>query len=499
MDVVAELQKFFGFSQFRTGQQAVVETSIAGKDLVAIFPTGTGKSVCFQLAGVIRGGLTIVISPLISLMKDQVEHLVDKGIAAAYLGSHLSPSEKQRIRTRLAMHELQFLYVSPEKLQDKQLRKLIEHQVNFIVVDEAHCVSAWGHDFRPPYQQIGLWISTLPRRPPIAAFTATATTLVVEDICQSLQLKTPARFQTSLVRPNLQYFLYPLVTQHRQLLFVRNWLESHLTQSGIVYAGTREGVVQWTSYLAHFYQNVAAYHAGIPPDRRINIQQQFIENKVKILVATSAFGMGVDKPDVDWVLHVGLSSDLESYLQEAGRAGRGGQVSDCGVIISQQTWQRYLEQLELDWPHPQLIISVAKTIAKQARMTPLSTPKLAESIQEYIESKNLEYLLRKLIKWGWIDRKKKDIQWKAVSRVAFTHYQQQYQKKYQQALALERMLTNTTCFTQQYLRYFDQQPLSEPCELCSHCQPKLLLRSWCSRTTLPQTQALLPRFLLGLA
>ncbi len=329
-----ELKKYFNFSQFRAGQKEIVESIMAGRDVVALMPTGGGKSLCFQLPAILSGGISIVISPLIALMQDQVEGLVARGISATYINSSLSFDEISQRLSDIKAGKIKIIYIAPERFGNRQFQKMFsELEIFLLAVDEAHCVSQWGHDFRPDYLNVRQYIALLSKRPIVAAFTATATPEVKDDIIERLALRSPDIFVRGFDRPNLKFFVRAnLKKKERAQEALR--IARSIKGSGIVYAITRKE----TEELAKFFKsqgiNAAAYHAGMTGDKRAKIQNDFMENKFKVIVATVAFGMGVDKADIRFVIHVGMPSSPEGYYQEAGRGGRDGEQAFCILLHS---------------------------------------------------------------------------------------------------------------------------------------------------------------------
>ncbi|NKF23258.1 DNA helicase RecQ [Solimonas marina] len=326
----AALKRWFGFDHFRPGQEAVVRDALAGRDLLAIMPTGGGKSLCFQLPALLKPGVMIVVSPLIALMQDQVRLLGEMGIAATFLNSTLSGAEASARSAALLRGDYKLLYLAPERLMLPEFREgllmrlMASPGVSAITIDEAHCVSEWGHDFRPEYRQLGALREQLPDVP-MFAFTATATQRVRGDIAAQLHLREPAMHLASFNRPNLYYAVRPKTQQtYTQLLAL-----ARDGGSGIVYCLSRRRVDELSAKLAADGVRVAPYHAGLDADTRADNQERFIRDDAQVIVATIAFGMGINKPDVRWVAHYDLPRTMEGYYQEAGRAGRDGEPSRC--------------------------------------------------------------------------------------------------------------------------------------------------------------------------
>ncbi len=333
MTLTLALEKNFGYSTFRPGQEDIISALMQNQDVLGVLPTGGGKSVCYQLPALLKPGLTIVISPLISLMHDQIDSLKQHGIAADFINSTLSQQEYAEIRSRLRRGDLKLLYIAPERLENRSfIEEISRLPLTMIAVDEAHCVSQWGHDFRQSYRQISSFIDALPQRPTIAAFTATATELVRQDIIEQLQLSEPNVFINSFDRPNIKF---TVKEPSNKMAEVKAYLKN-TNESVIIYAQTRKNVDQIHEHLKKDGYPVAKYHAGLSVEARSKSQDDFIYDRAKIMVATNAFGMGIDKTDVRKVIHYNMPTDLEGYYQEAGRAGRDGLESEAILLFGKQ-------------------------------------------------------------------------------------------------------------------------------------------------------------------
>jgi ATP-dependent DNA helicase RecQ len=326
------LTQYFGYTSFRGGQEALIDAILAGRDAMGIMPTGGGKSLCYQLPALMLDGLTLVISPLISLMADQVMALRSAGIPAAYLNSSLSAGQMRQVYENLRSGQYKILYVAPERLlADGFLSAMQNMALSLVAVDEAHCISQWGQDFRPSYLKIVEFLEQLPRRPVVSAFTATATQQVRQDIKHTLALRTPLEVVTGFDRPNL-YF--QVRRPQRKLPQLNALLSQRRGASGIVYCSTRKDVEKVCDALGQQGFPATRYHAGLSDQERWQNQEDFLYDRKSVMVATNAFGMGIDKSNVSFVIHYNMPKSLEAYYQEAGRAGRDGQRADCILLFS---------------------------------------------------------------------------------------------------------------------------------------------------------------------
>ena len=322
----------FGFSSFLPHQRQIVDSFLQGRDVLALMPTGGGKSLCYQLPALLLDGTAIVVSPLIALMKDQVDALLELGVSATFINSSIDRTEANQRARMLARGDLKLVYVAPERLMLPAFLRLLRNaHISMFAIDEAHCISEWGHDFRPVYRELRSLRPSFPTVP-FGAFTATATTRVKSDIEAQLSLKNPARFVGSFNRPNLYYEVRPKVNPYDDLL---EYVKARPNSSGIVYCLSRAGTEDLARRLRADGIVVAAYHAGLERKERSGRQDSFVKDDVQVIVATIAFGMGIDKPDVRFVIHYDLPKTLENYYQESGRAGRDGEPSDCILFYSQ--------------------------------------------------------------------------------------------------------------------------------------------------------------------
>ncbi len=332
MDKLSLLKAFFGHDSFRPGQEKLVDSLLSGRDVLGVMPTGAGKSVCYQLPSLMLPGLTLVVSPLISLMKDQVAALTQAGVPAAFLNSSLSTAQYSEALRRIGNGAYKLLYIAPERLLSQSFARLAEKlEISLLAVDEAHCVSQWGQDFRPSYLQIAQFLQQLPKRPAVGAFTATATHQVKEDIQKLLLLKDPLCLTTGFDRPNL---FFQVVKPKNKSSYLCDYLFGHKEQSGIIYCATRKMVEALCDSLRSRDFVATRYHAGLSDEERKQNQEDFVYDRAKIMVATNAFGMGIDKSNVNYVIHYNMPKNLESYYQEAGRAGRDGQPAQCILLFS---------------------------------------------------------------------------------------------------------------------------------------------------------------------
>lgn len=328
------LKKYFGYDSFRQGQETLVDGILAGQDVLGIMPTGAGKSICYQVPALLLPGITLVISPLISLMKDQVQALNGAGIHAAFINSSLSETQIAKALSLAARGQYKIIYVAPERLETENfLRFAHSVEISMVAVDEAHCISQWGQDFRPSYLKIVQFVKALPRRPILSAFTATATEEVKDDIICVLDLKAPKVLVTGFDRKNL-FFSVEHVRQKDAYLL--NYVKTHSMDSGIIYCATRKNVEKLYEKLAAEGISVTRYHAGLSGEERKQNQDAFIYDEKAVIVATNAFGMGIDKSNVRYVLHYNMPQSMENYYQEAGRAGRDGEPSECVLLYSAQ-------------------------------------------------------------------------------------------------------------------------------------------------------------------
>lgn len=334
VNALETLKTYFGYDTFREGQEKIVEAILANRDVLAIMPTGAGKSICYQIPALILPGITLVISPLISLMQDQVKALNDAGIHAAFINSSLTENQISKALYLAASGRYKIIYVAPERLENYEFLEFARNvEISMVTVDEAHCISQWGQDFRPSYLKIVKFIKNLPKRPIVSAFTATATEEVKNDILCTLSLEDPEVVITGFDRKNLYYSVENI---RRKDEFIMEYIEKHPTESGIIYCATRKNVDNLFEMLFKRGVPVTRYHAGLTNETRKKNQDDFIYDRTPVIIATNAFGMGIDKSNVRYVIHYNMPQSMENYYQEAGRAGRDGENSQCILLFSLQ-------------------------------------------------------------------------------------------------------------------------------------------------------------------
>lgn len=334
VNALETLKTYFGYDTFREGQEKIVEAILTNRDVLAIMPTGAGKSICYQIPALILPGITLVISPLISLMQDQVKALNDAGIHAAFINSSLTENQISKALYLAASGRYKIIYVAPERLENYEFLEFARNvEISMVTVDEAHCISQWGQDFRPSYLKIVEFVKNLPKRPIVSAFTATATEEVKNDILCTLSLADPEVVITGFDRKNLYYSVENI---RRKDEFIMEYIEKHPTESGIIYCATRKNVDNLFELLFKRGVPVTRYHAGLTNETRKKNQDDFIYDRTPVIIATNAFGMGIDKSNVRYVIHYNMPQSMENYYQEAGRAGRDGENSQCILLFSLQ-------------------------------------------------------------------------------------------------------------------------------------------------------------------
>ena len=347
------LETYFGYTSFRPAQEAPVASLLRNEDVIGIMPTGAGKSICFQIPALCKPGLTIVFSPLISLMKDQVDGLLVQNIPAALINSTLTQAEFNKTMYEVRSGKIKLLYIAPERLGSNFFCNVLRAlPIAQVIVDEAHCISEWGHDFRPSYQLIGEWLNSLPKRPIVGAFTATATKYVENDIKKLLGLDNANVYVTGFDRPNLSF---SVIRTPKRMDYVVHYVRQHANENGIIYCATRKDVDRVYENLTRAGIKVGHYHGGLSDEVRREMQNAYADDKLQVMVATNAFGMGIDKSNVRYVLHYQMPRNMESYYQEAGRAGRDGAPAECILLYSGQDVQvhKYLIEQSIETPERQ--------------------------------------------------------------------------------------------------------------------------------------------------
>ena len=347
------LETYFGYTSFRPAQEAPVASLLRNEDVIGIMPTGAGKSICFQIPALCKPGLTIVFSPLISLMKDQVDGLLVQNIPAALINSTLTQAEFNKTMYEVRSGKIKLLYIAPERLGSNFFCNVLRAlPIAQVIVDEAHCISEWGHDFRPSYQLIGEWLNSLPKRPIVGAFTATATKYVENDIKKLLGLDKANVYVTGFDRPNLSF---SVIRTPKRMDYVVHYVRQHANENGIIYCATRKDVDRVYENLTRAGIKVGHYHGGLSDEVRREMQNAYADDKLQVMVATNAFGMGIDKSNVRYVLHYQMPRNMESYYQEAGRAGRDGAPAECILLYSGQDVQvhKYLIEQSIETPERQ--------------------------------------------------------------------------------------------------------------------------------------------------
>lgn len=366
------LETYFGYPSFRPAQEAPVESLLNNEDVIAIMPTGAGKSICFQIPALCKPGLTIVFSPLISLMKDQVDSLLDQNIPAALINSTLTQTEFNKTMYDVRSGRVKLLYIAPERLSSNFFCNVLRGlPIAQVIVDEAHCISEWGHDFRPSYRLIGDWLNELSKRPVVGAFTATATKAVERDIKQLLGLSEANVYITGFDRPNLSF---SVVRTPKRMDYVVDYVRRHAHENGIIYCSTRKDVERVYDNLTKAGIQTGYYHAGLSDEMRKDMQNKYAFDQLQVMVATNAFGMGIDKSNVRYVLHYQMPRNMESYYQEAGRAGRDGAKAECILLYSGQD------------------VRVHKYLIDQTVEQSLGDPRVAEQ-RKLVELKKLQAMI----------------------------------------------------------------------------------------------------------
>ncbi|NLN40489.1 MAG: ATP-dependent DNA helicase RecQ [Clostridiales bacterium] len=460
------LKKYFGYDDFLLSQQEVIQSILEGNNTLAIFPTGGGKSLCYQLPALIFPGTTIVISPLISLMKDQVDELIQRNINAAYISSVLPDRQITEIIRKMKRGQYKIVYIAPERFYSQEfLTAIKEVHVPFVAVDEAHCISQWGHNFRPAYLKIRELIEHM-GNPILAAFTATATKRVQEDIMMLLGIEENCNvFVESFDRPNLHFKVEESVDKK---VFTLKYIRKHRNSSGIIYTATRASVEELWYFLKNRGIAAGMYHAGLDSVSRNNTQEAFLNDEIKVMVATNAFGMGINKSDVRYIIHWHMPKSMEHYYQEAGRAGRDGKRSSCILLHSKKDYDLNRFMIDGNYPSVALVESLYKRIkAKGDKGIPQQLLIKSRTIDKHV----LQSALRKLFEYDYV---------KVEEGIVYSIYDREFELTQQEIDwhkeieldrldAMEEYSKGKKCLRRFILEYFNEKAQFEKCGNCSVC------------------------------
>src|SRR6185437_986753 len=464
----AALQRVFGYPDFRPGQEEVITAVLQRRDTLAVMPTGGGKSVCYQLPALLfDGGLTLVVSPLLALMKDQVDALRAAGVSAAAINSSLGPEEQARTLRDAAAGKLQLVYVAPERFGNGAVTAALRGlHVNLLAVDEAHCISQWGHDFRPSYRDLG-GVRARIGNPPIVALTATADPRVRDDIIDRLGLHEPVVHVAGFDRPNLRFDCVRVSSQKQKQEQIAEQLRGLKDDSAIVYCGTRKRVEELSAYLQQQRIRCARYHAGMEDADRRRIQEAFARDSLRIIVATNAFGMGIDRPDVRMVLHHDMPDSLESYYQEAGRAGRDGDPSECILYFAPR--DRSLREFFIDLSHPEpgavvdvyrkLVAFAGERVHIREVMEGDDQPGINAAIQALVDSGLAE-------RGGQMVRALRPDGESVIDTAGLEAHRQHALNKLD---SMQRYAESSTCLRARILSYFGDESQVTACGNCGPC------------------------------
>lgn len=464
------LREVFGFREFRPGQAEVIAAVLAGRDALGVMPTGGGKSLCYQVPALLaEDGLALVVSPLLALMHDQAAALRQNGVATGVLNSTLDREQQADVLARALRGELRLLYVAPERFADPRfLAALRGLRVRLLAVDEAHCVSQWGHDFRPAYRDIAAARVAM-GTPPLVALTATADARVREDIVRGLGLRDPVVCVAGFDRPNLRLGVLRFENGRARLAALARRLKEHGEGSAIVYCATRRQVETVVEYLARWRIEAVGYHAGLPAEERQRVQEAFVADAVRVIVATSAFGMGIDKPDVRLVVHVALPTSLEAYYQEAGRAGRDGEPAECLLLWTPHDRRVPLFFIEREHPPLERVEELFRAIERRApewlRVEELA-PEDPGGVNAAVHVLERSGMVERR---GLLVRALPDAAERRLDTAVLDEHRRYALEKF---AAMEQYARGERCLREQLLRYFGDPALDGPCGRCNVCAPR---------------------------
>jgi len=479
-NILRYLKRYFGYEAFVGQQEAIIRSLMAGRDTLAVMPTGSGKSLCYQLPALILPGTAIVVSPLIALMKDQVDALRTNGIPSAFLNSMLTSAQQQECMRRFKSGKYKLIYVAPERFRnDNFIETLKNVHISLFAVDEAHCISQWGHDFRPDYLRLAQAID-YSGRPPIIATTATATPHVREDIAQQLRLNNPQCFVTGFERPNLRFIVKQVSSESQRESFLLDTINK-LRWPGIIYTATRKTCELIAARLRRDGLAAVAYHAGLGDETRIRIQDDFMVGNIPIIVATNAFGMGIDKPDIGFVLHYNMPASLEAYYQEAGRAGRDGRPACCILIYKPS--DKHLQEFMINkkYPTKEDVRLIYNTLSKLDKENASASVMDISALLDDMSISAINIAVEVLEKARAIEKVHNDIPWQKKYKFCGANKPFEYwrvnlsvhNKRYFAEIdRLDKMVAYCKfkgCRRDYILNYFGEEPTLHGCGKCDRC------------------------------